>query len=42
MKILTEKGIREIISISLDDSNANRFLIVAEWFEYSCEKHIKI
>lgn len=34
MKILTEKGIREIISISLDDSNDDKFLIVAEWFEY--------
>lgn len=35
MKILTEKGIREIISISLDDSNDDKFLIVAEWFEYT-------
>ena len=35
MKILTEKGIREIISISLDDSNGDEFLIVAEWFEYT-------
>lgn len=35
MKILTEKGIREIISISLDDSNDDKFFIVAEWFEYT-------
>ena len=35
MKILTEKGIREIISISLDDSNNDKFFIVAEWFEYT-------
>ena len=35
MKILTEKGIREIIGISLDDSNDDKFLIVAEWFEYT-------
>lgn len=35
MKIFTEKGIREIISISLDDSNTDKFFIVAEWFEYT-------
>lgn len=35
MKILTEKGIREIISISLDDRNDDKFFIVAEWFEYT-------
>lgn len=35
MKILTKNGIREIISISLDDSNDDKFLIVAEWFEYT-------
>lgn len=35
MKILTEKGIREIISISLDDRYDDKFLIVAEWFEYT-------
>lgn len=35
MKILTEKGIREIISISLDDSRSDKFFIVAEWLQYT-------
>ena len=35
MKILAEKGIREVISISLDDRYDDKFLIVAEWFEYT-------